>query len=281
MNALVSLAKKLRHAPGLRQADGLWRVLRRPYQWLLNPLGRGVAIELGGRGIRLPTTVLSLHPDWSTYERDAFSALAQWLDRNPSKPQVLDIGSSFGIFATFVLQVSPRAELFALESDLVSLKAMDELVQNADRPRLHRIRALLGTEHKTEHTLAEAIAATTSALAMEDGSTALSRTRFVCLGDSSENSVPHYSVDALFSKSLTAGPVLLKCDVEGAELVVLHGARELLARSRPTLLLSVHPAALPKFNQTPDDVAQFLRQNGYRFEVLARDHEEHWWCEPV
>lgn len=255
--------------------------MRRPYQWLLNPFGRGVSIKLGGRTIRLPSTVLGLNPDWSTYESEAFSALASWLDRNPSNPRILDIGSSFGIFATFVLQVAPGAELFAIESDLASLKAMDRLVLKADQRRLRRVRSLFGTEHKSTLDLAGVIAATTAELALEDGTDALDRARFVCLGDSSGDAIAHCSVDGLFAEAVTTGPMLLKCDVEGAELVVLHGAKRFLAQARPTLLLSVHPPALPRFGQTPEDVAQFLRENGYRFEVLSRDHEEHWWCEPV
>ncbi|MBS0630869.1 MAG: FkbM family methyltransferase [Verrucomicrobia bacterium] len=281
MNPFVTVAKKIRHAPGLRHAEGLWRAVRRPYEWLLDPTGRGVKINLGGRPVRLPADVIALDADWSVYEIESFGALARWLDRHPGGAQVLDIGSAFGIFATFALQISPRTELYALESDLASLKAMERLVPPAALPRLHRLRALLGSEHTPPHDLPAALAATRSALAAFDPALALEQRRFICLGDETASAIPHYSLDALFAAQPPAGPLLLKCDVEGAELLVLRGARQLLARARPTMLLSVHPGALPDFGQSPADVEAFLRENGYRWQVIARDHEEHWWCEPV
>jgi hypothetical protein len=75
--------------------------------------------------------------------------------------------------------------------------------------------------------------------------------------------------------------MLIKIDVEGAELVVLRGASRLLLHHRPTLMLSVHPQFLPSFQHSPDDVANFLREHGYEWSLLNTDHEEHWWCEPT
>jgi hypothetical protein len=66
--------------------------------------------------------------------------------------------------------------------------------------------------------------------------------------------------------------------VEGAELLVLRGAKRLLAERRPALLLSVHPWALPANGGTKEDLLSFLSDQGYVVEVIAVDHEEHWWC---
>ena len=60
-----------------------------------------------------------------------------------------------------------------------------------------------------------------------------------------------------FSKQFGLVPDLIKIDVEGAEELVLRGARELLSRRRPAILLSFHS----------DDIkascTQYLRQLGY------------------
>ncbi len=281
MKPLFELLRRARHAPGLRRAEPLWRALRRPYHWLQDPLGRGVRVRLGDRTVRLPAAVLGLDPDWSRYETESFAALGSWLDSHPVKPTVIDIGSAFGIFATFALQTSPQAELYALESDLASLKAMERLVPAPALPRLRRIRAFLEEHHQSAHDLTAALAATTRDLAGLAANAAMDQRRFICLGDDAGAAIPHYSLDALFAANPPAGPLLVKCDVEGAELLVLRGARRLLALARPTLLLSVHPGALPRFGQTTEDVAAFLREHGYRWQLLARDHEEHWWCEPI
>jgi len=72
---------------------------------------------------------------------------------------------------------------------------------------------------------------------------------------------------------------LIKCDVEGAELLVLRGAHKLLARSAPDILLSVHPRALEtEYGGSIIDLRNFLHAAGYEVRLLAVDHEEHWWC---
>jgi FkbM family methyltransferase len=57
-------------------------------------------------------------------------------------------------------------------------------------------------------------------------------------------------------------PNVVKVDVEGAELLVLHGARRLLDETRPILLLAVHPYWLPA-GQSPGQIRQLLDELGY------------------
>ncbi|HEU4557632.1 MAG TPA: FkbM family methyltransferase [Longimicrobium sp.] len=61
-------------------------------------------------------------------------------------------------------------------------------------------------------------------------------------------------------------PDVVKVDVEGHELEVLRGARELLARRKPVLFLELHPDLLERGGSGPAEVAGFLRGFGYRFE---------------
>jgi hypothetical protein len=92
--------------------------------------------------------------------------------------------------------------------------------------------------------------------------------------------IPPNTIDDLFLADATSAdrPILLKCDIEGAELLMLRGARRFLERCSPQLLLSVHPSALPQYKHTSEDVGQFLAEVGYEVDLLAIDHEEHWWC---
>jgi FkbM family methyltransferase len=61
---------------------------------------------------------------------------------------------------------------------------------------------------------------------------------------------------------------LVKIDVEGAELAVLTG---LLGFGRPTLVIEVHPHILPSFGAKFADIAEALRQAGYRAQRLRED----------
>jgi FkbM family methyltransferase len=58
-------------------------------------------------------------------------------------------------------------------------------------------------------------------------------------------------------------PALVKIDVEGAELEVLEGCRELLRQARPVIIVGVHPHWLPA-GQSADQILALLSDSGYR-----------------
>ncbi|HVU25337.1 MAG TPA: FkbM family methyltransferase [Opitutus sp.] len=280
MNRTLMAARRLRHAPGLAKLESLWRLLRPVYRRLADPFGRGVRIELGGRPVRVPVELLSTNPDWSRYEYETFTALGAWLDATPGRLTMLDIGCSFGVLTSFAMQTSPRLEVLAFDSDLVSLRALEAVVPVSCHARLRRVDGLLGSEHRSGFSLDAAVAATLRRLPDLPPRDAIMRSGFLCFGEAAAATTPQHRLDSLLGDLAFPGPVLLKCDVEGAELLVLDGASALLRRVRPSLLLSVHPPLLPRFDRRLEDVAAFLQHHGYTWRVLARDHEEHWWCEP-
>src|SRR5271170_3504209 len=91
-------------------------------------------------------------------------------------------------------------------------------------------------------------------------------------------SLDHALLKSRYFWDIPARPILIKCDVEGAELMVLDGARHLLTSHHPALLLSVHHSMLPDYESIKEDVAKFLEALGYIIDIVSIDHEEHWWC---
>lgn len=69
------------------------------------------------------------------------------------------------------------------------------------------------------------------------------------------------TLDTLCNQS-NLKPDLMKIDVEGAELLVLHGARKFLGESCPIIVLAVHPYWLPK-GQSTQQIFEYLTGYGY------------------
>jgi FkbM family methyltransferase len=63
----------------------------------------------------------------------------------------------------------------------------------------------------------------------------------------------------------------VKCDVEGAELLVLRGARETLARFSPVLFVEVYAEWTRAFGYLPADLVAFLTDAGYDTFFLVDD----------
>lgn len=57
---------------------------------------------------------------------------------------------------------------------------------------------------------------------------------------------------------------LLKCDVEGADLYALRGARETLKKHKPVVIVEITPWFLEGFGLSAGDVVSFFDELGYR-----------------
>jgi FkbM family methyltransferase len=276
MPSLVKIARRIRHTPGLDSADAVWDRLRPLYHRLIGARGRGVPTLIGGSAsVRLPPEFTG--GDWDQYEPESIAATMEWAKSHPGGV-VLDIGCSIGIFCVVALFASPTVEVIAFDGDLSSVAAALRLCRYAPGDRLRTVWALLGDRGTSNDTVEDAIRATANQLASPraphgDPGT----TKYVCLTSPTAESIPRHSLDQLFPADIR--PLLIKCDVEGAELLVLRGAHKLLARSVPDILLSVHPHALEtEYGGSIIDLRNFLHAAGYEVRLLAVDHEEHWWC---
>jgi FkbM family methyltransferase len=72
------------------------------------------------------------------------------------------------------------------------------------------------------------------------------------------------------------GPLLLKIDVEGAELSVLEGAKEILRRYRPAIYFECEAAHIERAGRKPEALWSFLVNQGYR--VFHDNGDEFRYC---
>jgi len=256
--------------------------LRKPYHWILSFAG-GLPLNIGGvLPVRLPARYLAKEQEF--YEAENYAALKCWIDSNPGG-WIIDVGCSLGYFTCASLFQPAVSGVVGVDADQESLGITQRLCCFA--PRTDRRLTLLNCLITDQEASADCISAIRSQTAQ-----LISGGRLTCdpqkinyvNADTAipPHELPRISLDSLASACLPAQcPLLIKVDVEGAETIVLEGAAKTLATLRPTLLLSVHPGYLPRFNSDCDKIRQLLQRAGYGWKVLAVDHEEHWLCEPL
>jgi FkbM family methyltransferase len=277
---MTNPVKALLDSMGLRRLPRLRLGLKRAYCRLIDPFDRGRLLKLeSGAVLRVPTYLATAA--YLNYEVGAVRECTEWLESHPGAVMA-DVGCALGIYSALGLHMAAGTTVFAFDSDRFSLEATRGFCRYCDSSRLSLVHGFLTDQHASGATLREALAATRSLLSAFPRRAEPTAARYVCLDRPlPDEFIPRHSLDGLLLGAIPEGrPMLVKIDVEGAELVVLRGATGLLRRNRPTLLLSVHPQFLPSFRQSAADVAEFLRACDYRWKLLANDHEEHWWCVP-
>lgn len=73
------------------------------------------------------------------------------------------------------------------------------------------------------------------------------------------------TLDTIIAGGRLPEPTVLKLDIEGAEILALRGAKELLAGSTPprALFLEVHDSFLPAFGSSAEEVLTLVEEAGY------------------
>ena len=89
--------------------------------------------------------------------------------------------------------------------------------------------------------------------------------------------VPQITIDDYVKRSGVV-PTALTMDTEGSELLILRGAAKTLKKHHPQVWVSIHPELSVEFGYgTKEEVLELMKKLGYEGEMLAADHEEHWY----
>lgn len=174
-----------------------------------------------------------------------------------------DIGSNIGLVALAVANACPGLRVMAFEPDAsAQARFRRNLALNlevAKRIQLHEVAASDSNG--------------TAMFAVSEASTNPETGHLVTNGYSGEvQSVPCRRLDELFAEH-GAKPDVVKIDVEGAELSVLHGMSGLLERARPkAILLEVHGFCFGDAQASfKRELAQLLETAGYGLQRLTND----------
>jgi hypothetical protein len=78
------------------------------------------------------------------------------------------------------------------------------------------------------------------------------------------------TLDSLVSDKGDRELSLVKINVQGAEMLVLRGASEILRMSQPALFIELHEEGLNKFGTSVPEILNYLANYGYEPHLLAR-----------
>ena len=212
---------------------------------------------------------------WSKHEPET-PYLADLLS---GAPVCLHVGASDGRHSYVMTQVAPKARIYAIEPSAFSfnvLKLTVALHGIADRVTpVHAAvgdklgQMLLVTPRKISGRMGRAYAFVAEAAPegkarpdLEDAGSEVQPT-------------PMVTLDGFCAERGIGRVDFIRMDIEGAELMALQGARGILDRDRPTVLLEIHPAMLAaRFGGTAEAVLELFSRRGYRMFALNGDRLE-------
>lgn len=208
------------------------------------------------RGADFAMEVASRHVDW--YVQRGYEPLSTQVFRDAAALSdiVLDVGAHVGWFSLQAMAANPDARVVAVEA---SPDNHEVLVRNLHRVTgggVQAIHAAMGS-HTGTATLSITEASDNCSPYGHPGSDTQSRVEVPAIAGSP---VPVHATDSL----------LVKLDVEGAEPAVLAGLADDLAKAASVrLLVELNPDCLALAgHESPDDLLQWLRQQGFTLFLL-------------
>ena len=178
---------------------------------------------------------------------------------------VLDIGAQLGYFSLQVARlVSSTGRVYCFEPDPRSFARLDDAIRLS---RVDWIKSFQTALSAREGTMDFYLSPTLG------WSTGVKNSH---LEDLQQVSVRTAPLDLMVSRGEIPSRIrLAKIDVEGFEMEVLRGMRNVLAESRPILVLEINVQMLHAQGTSPSEIVRFLESFEYRASRIDKDLR--WW----
>ncbi len=260
-------ASRVRHSRWLVGQERLWAALQPPIsRWIERRYDRqGILTWVNGvePPVWLDRSIGNAYGVKGTYieEPDCYRAFIEAL--TPASC-VLDVGASFGLFTLGACTRVTAGRVYAFEPAPAAADLLARHVRlNAAEARVECVRAAVGdhegacTLHVPPRSAMSSFARSNARLRPEWDDAAVTAIE-----------VPVVTLDA-FCAGRGVVPDVIKIDVEGAEVLVLRGARDTLARHRPVLFCEVHPLQMEAVGSSLDEFRAVVDGSGYAIAQLG------------
>ena len=251
---IFALLRRLRHG-SLKRLDPLWLPLGRLYRWLIRLGGRQTAAShsIGGYGpFRLDGYfAFSDFAHWGGGHNAGFAAC---VEACRGRRAVIDVGAHVGLVTLPVASVLGQGGLVvAFEPAAANRRFLERHVALNGFSQRVRVEGMLLGDSEQEAVVFFEVEEATGMSTVASG---------VLRGEARRTMLPQTSLDAYCQRAQLV-PEVVKIDVEGAEIAVLEGARQVLADCRPTVFLSVHPRLIAALGRSTDDLTKLIAEVGY------------------
>lgn len=267
VDRLHGVASRVRRAPVLREQDWLWGRLEIGWNRLLGRLTRrrGLLAEINDDPLRLD------YEYGARYSKTGYEPVVhrRFTTRIEPGMTVLDVGAHVGLFAlAAAARVGQDGRVVAFEPAPETTTVLRRhIAMNGWADRVDVVEAV-ATDHEGTVSFfvrGETMAASLARGNVEDLNPEQSESPAVRL------EVPAVTLDG-FCRSRDLRPDRIKIDVEGAELLVLRGSRELLL-SPAEFLCEVHPPQLRTLGHDVEDLESLLGEVGRSLEPIDEANE--------
>jgi len=222
------------------------------------PAPRAFTVRVGPHELLVPAERAWAFPGGRYYELNVTSWLERMLDAH--RDAVLyDVGSNIGFYP---VRLAERArQVYAFEPVAATFAVLDD---NVRRNGLANVRALRLGVADAKGTAEINLWSSSGASSLYDQDLGLQP-----LG---RETIELVALDELVASEGLLAPSVMKIDIEGAELPAVRGARRLLSRHRPDLVLECQEASCAAAGYSPAELVAELEGLGYRCFWLAQDH---------
>jgi len=173
----------------------------------------------------------------------------------PAGSMVLDVGANVGFFTLRFARWVGDGEVIAIEPEEKNYRTLQAaLDRDGLQQKVRALKAVATATAGTSHLEINPIHPADHKLSV----------------DGTGVPVEAVTLDDLVDRKGSLRPSLIKIDVQGAEMLVLQGAPDILKRSRPALFVELSEDALRRFGSSVSEIIRHLSQRDYQSYWLMR-----------
>lgn len=216
---------------------------------------KGIRVNIGGQGVfrMSPQFYFS---NWENFGEGHNSGFLYCLKQAEKKKIVLDIGAHIGLYSMpLSRRIAIEGKVYSFEPSSINRAYLKQHLKLNNINNVEVQACLVGRENL-------------NAVDFYEDQNQVNPMGGLILMDNIKNNVVVVSKRMVtldqFCKDMKIKPDLIKVDIEGAEIDLLWGGIEIIKRSHPTIVLSLHPNHIRQIGLTLDSLTDYLQEVDYK-----------------